>query len=397
MKMNKQLLPIILFPLALSITSCGGNEGGKGSTSESVPEQTIDSQKSDEGRSEESSSEEIIVNQKDVDNLKALLARQDLSPFNEKAFMAEFRQNFSVYTNLIGDDGKYIEFINYNGLGNVGYYYDVDVETYKQLIEDKNTNTFDIMCQGYGYYGLVQYATTNSFLNDEFEEKEDRERSTYIQQVQAQFDETNLQIQNYYIFSDYFDDDNNDYRIFNGTIGKDILFGAYTTEVLSNVFSRINIYDGPGYCETIDSFYYQICFSLLESSDKEISEFIINNNLQYAESDKYSELSFELQEEKYIEQLDESDIIPGAVKGTLYLNKETKELDSFEYTIVHIEESFDQSSNYVHTASMEFKANGYSHHGKHEGEPSMEEDPTVFTDPNEFMDQVIMQVISKNA
>lgn len=395
--MNKQLLPIILFPLALSIASCGENEGGKGSSSESVPEQTIDSQKSDEGRSEESSSEEIIVNQEDVDSLKALLAKQDLSPFYEKTFVAQYKQNFSVYTNLIDGEGKYIEFINYNGVGNAGYYYNVDEEIYKKLVEEKNINTFDIMCQGYGYYGLTQNATTYSFLNDEFEEKEDRERNTYIQKVEAQFDETNLQVQNYYIYSDYYDDDSTDFRIFNGVIAKDILFGTYTTEALSNVFSRINIYDGPGYCETIDALYYQICYSLLESSDKEISEFIINNNVEYTESDKYSELSFELQEEKYIEQLGESDIIPGAIKGTLHLNKETKELDSFEYTIIHIEESFDQSSNYVHTASMEFKAEGYSHHGKPEVEPGMDEDPTVFTDPNEFMDQIIQQVIPKNA
>ena len=392
--MNKRLLPI-LFPLVLSIASCGGNSDDKGksegSASESGAATSIsgDSVSSSEG----SASGETIDNQKDVDNLKALLAKQDLSPFNEKAYYSEYQQNFSVYANSIEDEGKYIEFINYRGIGSVGYYYNVDEETYDAIIEKEDTNTFDIMCQGYGFYDLAQNATTYSFLNDEFEEKEDRERSTYIQQVKAQFAETSLQIENFYLFADYYDDENNEYRTFNGIIDKDILFGSYTTKALSNVFARVNIYDGPGYCETLDALYYQICSSLFSSGDKEISEFIINNNVAYTESEKYDELSFELQEEKYIAQLSESEVIPGAIKGTLYLDSETKAMDHFEYKIIHFEEEVDYDTNYVHTASMEFKVNGYSHHGKHEVEPSIDDDPTVYTDPNEFMEQVIEQVV----
>ena len=375
MKMKKKALFLMMVPLVLAIASCGGGEG-------------------DSSASQALSSEASIDNQKEVDNLKSLLAKQDLSPFNEKTFFADYKQNFSVYTNsLDDDDGTFVEFINYNGLGNVGYYYDADKATYEELIKDEDTNTFDIMCQGFGYYGLTQYATINSFLNDEFEEKQDHARSSFAQRVQAQFDETNLQIENYYIFADYFDEDNADYRTFNGTIEKSILFDAITTKALSDIFSRVNVYDGPGFCETVDALYYQICLALLESNDKEISEFIINNNVEFAESEDYSEIAFELKEETYLEQLADRDVIPGAVKGTLYLNKETKELENFEYRIIHIEETADYEANHVHTASMAFSAMGYSHHGKREIEPSMPEDPTVFTNPDDFIEQVVEQVI----
>ena len=391
--MNKRLLPIILLPLVLSIASCGENKSDKGTSSDSASTEIVSSPESSVASSEESSSAATIANQEEVDNLKSLLAKQDLSPFNEKAFYAKYSQNFSMYTNSMDDDGKYIEFINYRGSGDFGYYYDVDKKLYEEIIKDEDINTFDIMCQGYGYYGLVQYATVNSFLNDEFEEKEDQERFTYIQQLQAQFDDKNLQIENLYIFSDFYDDENMQYRIFNGAIEKEILFASYSTKTLSDIFSRVNIYDGPGYSETIDALYYQICFALLESSDKDISDFIINNNVEYTESDEYAELSFELKEEKYITYLSDSDVIPGAIKGTLYLNKETKELDNFEYKIIHFEEEVDHSTNYIHTASMEFKVEGYSHHGKHEADPSMSEDPTIYTDADEFMKQVVEQVI----
>lgn len=397
--MNKKLLPIILFPLVLSIASCGGNEGSKGTSSDSVSEKTdvssseMTSDSSSEKTSDPSSSAATIPNQEDVDNLKSLLAKQDLSPFNEKAYFSQYQQNFTVYTNHMDDDGKSIDFYNYRGSGNFGYYYNVDKEVYEETIKKEGLNTFDIMCQGLGYYGLIQYATINSFLNDEYEEREDNERFTYIQQLQALFDDTNLQIDNMYLFSDFNDDENMDYRLFNGIIDKETLFGAYTTAALSNVFSRVNIYDGPGYCETIDELYYQICLTLSESSDKEISDFILNNEVAYAESDKYSELSFALKEDKYIEQLIDNDVLPGTIKGTLYLDKETKELDSFEYRIIHFEEEADHNENFIRTASMDFKVEGYSRHGKHEDDPSLSEEPVVYTDAHEFMDQVIAQVL----
>ena len=392
--MNKKLLPIALLPLVLSIASCGEETGSKGTSTDSTQEETTSAEST---REETTSDEETIDNQEDVDNLKSLLAKQDLSPFNEKFFMAEYQQNFSVYINSIDEESKYVEFINYRGLGDVGYSYDVDEEISNQILEKDNVNTFDIMCKGFGHYELVQYATINAYLNDEFEDKEDHQRTNHIQQVRAQFTDANLQIENLYIFSDYFDDDAMEYRTFNGIIEKDILFDSYTTTALSNVFSRVNIYDGPGYCETIDALYYQICLSLLNGSDKEISDFIINNNIEFAETDDYSEVSFELKEDKYIQQLGDQDVIPGNVKGTLHLDKETKALESFSYKVVHFEEETDYSANYIRTASMEFKVEGMSRHGDPEGEPSISEDPTVFTDADEFMEQVIEQVIPTNA
>ena len=391
--MNRKILPIILFPLILSIASCGR----EGKSSDSVTEASTDTQKTGEGKSSDTIPEETIDNQEDVDYLKSLLAKQDLSPFNEKYFSSMYTQNFTVYTNSMDDDGKFIEVINYNGAGGVAYYYDVDEEVYSQVIENENINIFDIMCQGYGCYELTQNATVNSYLNDEFEDKIDQERSTFFQDVGAQFTDTTLQIANTYLFVDFYDDEDREYRLFNGIIDKEILFGSYTTKTLSNLFSRINVYDGPGFCETIDSLYYQICYSLLESSDKEISEFIINNNVEYDESKNYLELSFELKEDKYIEYLSEHDVIPGIIKGTLHIDKETKALDSFEYRIIHFEEDTDLSTNYIHTASMEFKAEGMSRHGEPESGPYMDEDATVFTDPTDFIEQVTEQVIPRNA
>ena len=401
-------MPIFLFPLALFIASCGGNTDSEGTSADSTeegatsatstPEEITSATSGEEITSADpTSSEETIVNQEDVDNLKSLLAKQDLSPFNEKFFFTQYSQNYSVYINSIDDDSRYVEFINYNGSGNVAYYYDVDEEIYNKILEKDDINTFDIMCQGFGQYALVQYATINAYLNDEFEEKEDHQRTNHIQQLQALFDDKNLQVESLYIYSDYFNDEAMEYRTFNGIIDKDTLFGSYTTKAISNIFSRVNIYDGPGYCEIIDSLYYQICLSLLASSDEEISQFIINNNVEYVEADEYSDISFELKEDKYIEYLGDHDVIPGVIKGTLHLDKETKALDNFEYKIIHFEESADYEANNIHTASMEFKAKGESRHGEPEGEPSMSEDPTVYTDPDEFMEQVIEQVIPVNA
>ena len=368
--MNKRLLPLMLFPLVLTIASCNGQGGA--------------------------SSGESIINQKDVDTLKSILSKQDLSPFNEKYFYGVYSQNFSVYTNMIDEEeeyGTYVDFFNYRGNGGVGYYYNVDEEDYEKVIEDEDANIFDIMCQGFGYYALNQSATIYSYLHDDFEETQDSQRITYFQLLSALLDDTNVQIENTFILADYFDDENNQYRLFNGAIEKDILFSSYTTKTIADIFSRVNIYGGPETCEAIDTLFYQICLSLSESTDKEISEFLINNNVEYAESDYYFDLSFELKEEKYIELLDESDVIPGIVKGTLHLDKETQVLDSFEYKIVRLEEEVDYDTNYIHTVSMEFKVEGESRHGKPEVDPSVSEDPEVFTEPDEFIEKVIEEVV----
>ena len=380
LKMKKSIL--LLVPFIIGLVSC--NDTSTSPISEDTTASSI---------SEDISTTSSIDNQEDVDHLKLLLSKQDLSTFNEKSFFTQYRQNFTSYTNVINEEDKYIDFYNYRGSGNVGYYYNLDEETYKEIINEEGTNLFDIMCQNYGFYLLTQSATVNAFTNDDYEEKTDTARMSFIQQLSAQFDETNLQIQNFYLFADYYDDDNVDYRTFNGAIEKDILFSAYSTKTLSDIFSRVNIYDGPGYCETIDSLYYQICLSLLDSSDEEISEFIHNNHITFSESDYYSELSFEIQEDKYMEVLQENDVIPGIIKGTLHINKETKEMEEFEYSTVYFEEEADQQANYVHTASMEFEVDGYSHHGKPEGDPSTSDEPTVFTDPDEFLEQVVSQVI----
>ena len=386
--MKKRFLPFVFVPMVLAVAACGGKGEGTETSTGTTSTGTTSSE-----TSVAPSSEETIDNQQDVDNLKSLLAKQDLSPFNEKVFFSTYQQNFSVYSNAIDDDGKYIEFINYSGSGNLGYYYNVDAETYAEIIKDKDINIFDIMCQGYGFYVLTQYATVNSFLNDEFEEAEARERFSFIQELTAQFDATNLQIDNFYMYADYFNDENMDIRSFSGIIDKGILFESYTTKALSDVFSRVNLYDGPGYCEAIDALYYQICLALVGSSDKEISDFIHNNNVGYAESNQYLELSFELKEEKYIEQLIESEVIPGTIKGTLFFDKETQKLDDFKYKIIHFEEAADYDTNCIHTASMEFKVEGNFRRGKPEGELPVGEEPTVYTDANEFMGQVIEQVI----
>lgn len=383
--MNKKLFPIIIFPLILSISACGGSEKDNPKIEPTpTPEPTpIPTPGGD------------IDNQEEVDNLKSLLAKQDLSPFNEKSFYANYQQNFTVYTNSLDDEGKYVDFFNYRGSGNFGYYYDVDEEEYEKIIEDEDSNIFDIMRQGFGYYLLVQYATIQSFLNfnDEVDEKEEYERFTYIQQLEALLDEENFQIDNTFIFSDFYDDENFDYRTFKGKISKDNLFSSYTTKTINDIFSRVNIYDGPGNCEAIDSFYYQLCLSLLESSDKEISEFIINNNIEYIESNKYSELSFEIKEEKYLEQLGDNDVIPGIIKGTLYLNKETKELEEYEYRIIHLEQESDLDRNYIHAVSMEFIAEGYSRHGKPEEDPYVSEEAVIYDDSNLFVQDVMEEVI----
>ena len=375
-----------MLPLVLSVASCGGKNDRAQSSGDTQSSRNTQP-------SEGSIPEATIENQNDVDNLKSLLAKQDLSPFNEKTYISQYAQNFSVYTNGNDDEGKYINFFNYRGTGNVGYYYKLDEEKYQEIIKDENSNIFDLMCQGFGYYVLSQYATVNSFLNDESEDIESSERFTFMQQLEAMLDDANLQIKNTYFYADFFDDEKMDYRLFNGAIDKKILFDAITTKALSDLFSRVNVYDGPGYCETIDSLYYQICQSLLESSDKEISDFIINNDITYAETANYSELSFALKEEKYIQHLADNDVIPGIIKGTLYLDKETKILDTFEYKVVYLEEEVDYSTNYVHTATMEFKSEGYSYHGKPDAEMPAADEITVYTDPDEFMKEVIDQVI----
>ena len=85
-------------------------------------------------------------------------------------------------------------------------------------------------------------------------------------------------------------------------------------------------------------------------------------------------------------------IIPGAFEGTLTYEKESGAFSAFDYRILYVVNEADENGN-LRTASMEFKADGYSWNQRYEEDLYIEPNPTVYEDPEAFLEDVLDKVI----
>lgn len=362
--MNKKLLFLIAFPALLSLSSCGG---------------------------------ENIPNQGEVDKFKALLNKQDLSIFYDKYFVTNFNQDYSFFNYQRDDEDISKDFYNYAGGGTYGYYYSLTEQDYEKIVSQDHYNTIDFLSLGNGHSELAQFSETNTYQYDSTDflaSLNEHDRHQLIQQVSTAFTPDTYQIYNMLYFTGENNTSLDTYQTFNGIINKDILFNSISTRALADIFAKVNLYGGPEMVQTLDDIYYQIVNDLLTKTDKEISDFIINNHIvmDYDEEEN-TIVTFEIDDDNVKAILDENDIIPGQFKGTLTYEKDTGKYINFDYSIHFVEDEPDENKTKINSASIDFTANGFSTHDKYEDDPYIDPDVTVYEDGDAFVNDVAQQVI----
>ena len=337
-----------------------------------------------------------IDNQKEVDEFKTLLDKQDLSPFYERMFSAMFKQDYVSYMNSYGDEeDKGIDFYRYSGTGTYGYYYSVTQEEYEDIMEKENVNPFDFISRGPGNYSLLQSAHINTFSSELVDglEKNQTQDFNFIQNLNSLFDDNDLQVYNDLKLYDEYVNEPYLEKKFNGKVNKEALLEVVSTSWLTDTIQRICAFDGQECTEFLDGLYYDICRDLLTKNDKEISDFIKNNNIVISEGEEYLELSFDLNDEDIKEIMIDNDIFPGTFNGTLYYDKEDGSFERYLYEINTVNNTFDEEELYISSTKLKFEATGYSYHNTYEKVPYINPDPVVYTDAYEFVIDMVDNII----
>lgn len=338
------------------------------------------------------------ANMEEVNQLKALLSKQDLSPIHDKMFVSQFTQNYEAYSSNNGvEEEACTEFYTYRGAGMFGCLYEVDEAAYAEAEALENPDFFDYLARGKGDYGMIQTATLVSYL---YEKEEDEvvhslQCVDYLQNLGARFTEENVQVRNTLYTKDTVDGayDGDDYQYFNGIIDKKTLFDTITVRAFSEIFARTNLFDGQGSCETLDRIYFDTLGELTKKTDMELGEFITKNGIRFEEEEENTLVHFKIEDENLRATMDEHDIIPGVLEGTLTYEKESGKFTAFEYGIRYANNDLDEETGSIHNASMEFKARGYSLNQKIDRELYIDPDPIVYDDAEAFLDDVIEEVI----
>ena len=334
----------------------------------------------------------------EVNKLKALLSKQDLSPAYAKMFVSTFTQNYNVLSSISGEEdeeGAETRFYSYRGGGMFGCLYEVSEEAYEEVEALKSHDFFDYLSRGTGDYGLLQAATLVSYLYEkgEAETQKSLQSLDFTQSLDARFTDETVQVTNSLFVKDVveggFDIDSRQY--FNGLIDKKTLFDTITPNALSNLFARTNLFDGQRSCEVLDRIYFDAVRELSHKTDAELGAFIDENAIQIEDEGENTLVHFNLEDEAIRAILDENDIIPGDFEGTLTYEKESGRFASYEYRIAYVSNESDGGN--VHTASMEFKASGYSWKQEYDGELYIDPNPTVYEDAETFLDDVLEEVI----
>lgn len=333
--------------------------------------------------------ENPINNQAEVDALKALLNKQDLSPFYERSFSAMYNQSYSVYSNNVREDGEDIQFFRYYGVGAYGYYYSVSEEQYEEITSQDEVNPFDFMVKGVSAYDIRQSLDIDSysFENDDqyITPIEVRQTFEYWQNLTALFSNGNFQVDTKVTIDDKLNDDHDEVIDFNGVIANDILLETVSTSSLNELFLQMEMFDGQRNTEFLDNLYYQTCEELLTKSDSELSEFININHIEIKEGETDTEVTFKIEDETIRNILSENDVFPGIIKGTLTYDKETGEYKSYSYDIDYMNNEIGEDGATIHSASMSFECVGYSTHKAHEGSIYVRSDPVEYTDGEEYI------------
>ena len=339
---------------------------------------------------------ESVPNQDAVNAVKALLAKQDLSPCYHKIFSAHFTQDYDVFSSIHDGDRHATQFHSYHGGGAFGCAYMVSKASYEEAIKQKDHDFFDFLSRGRGGYGLLQGARVSSF----YDETEGDERQTeppqqenFLQNIQVNFGETDVQVYSSLTYSEGSDGSNTRFQSFNGLLGKETLFNSISVRALSDLFARTNLYDGQRSCEVIDGIYESTLRGLQGKSDKELSDFIQKNHITFGEDAKNTLVHFEVGDESIRAALTEADVIPGVLKGTLSYDKGSGAYTGFEYRVSNLESVTDPDHGRVYSASMEFTAVGYSNNEEFEGDIYITPNPTVYEDGNLFVNDMIAGII----
>ena len=382
-----------LFPLllaAIALPSCGGAPA----TSSEVSSQISSS---DPGVSSDSSASSSIPTE-EVNKLKSLLAKQDLSPAYDKMFVTEFRQNYEHYTsNNGGEEETDTNFYTYHGSGLFGCLYEVSEAAYEEAEALGDPNFFDYLARGKGSYGMVQTAALVSYQHevDGEDDTESLQCLDFLQNMEARFAEDTVQVVNSLYTKDTLEGgyDGDARQYFNGKIDKETLFDTITVRAFSDIFARTNLFDGQRSCERIDRVYFDVVRELCAKTDAELGEFIAKNDIRFEEEEESILVHFKVGDESLRATLEENDIIPGVFEGTLTYEKESGKFDTFEYGIRYVVNEADAESGKVRVTSMEFQAAGYSRNEKYGKDPYIDPDATLYDDAEAFLEDVVEEVI----
>ncbi len=365
--MKKIIIFLLLFPLILGLVSC------KSSTSPTTPP-TFD--------------------QNEVDAFKELLYKQDLSDFTSKGLATMFIEEYDVldvYDDADDEEERTSSYFNYIGLGFLDMYYVLTTPQFNEVADEKgDVNTFDAIAVGAGGYRITQSVKTAAFSRKGGESSTIKNLDISQQMtLKTTFEDAFL-----YNVLDVSDTQVFDYTArqnFNGAINKKVLFGSISTRAFREIFSQVSLFDAPGNVEHLDKLYFSVCKDLKTKSDKEISDFIKENQISIEEVEDNLELSFVFQKtdlyEDYIDY-----VFPGAIKGTLIYDKTTGSFDEFSYEIKYVDEKYDEQSGSIKTANMSFTCMGRSGRGSM-GSMWTPDDMTVYDNAIEFLEKVSEEVI----
>ena len=367
-----------LFPLlmaSIGLSSCGNNP-----VDSSLPSSSI--------------------NMEEVNKLKELLAKQDLSPVYDKMFFSQFTQDYETYSSNNGEDEEEAEtqFYTYHGKGMFGCLYEVSEDAYNEVEALENPDFFDYLAHGKGSYEMIQQGSLVSYLHQDegANATSSLQHMEFVQQVEACFSEASVQVVNSLgtkptIGEGGYNAD--EMQRFNGIIDKEILFDTISVRALSDIFASTNLFDGQRSCEALDRIYFATVKQLCSKSDAELYEFIERNAIHIEEEEEDIVVHFAIGDEQLRDTLDEHDIIPGVFEGTLTYEKDSGKFDAYDYQIIYTNDHADEDSGNVHNVSMEFKATGYSWNQKYDRELYIDPNPAVYEDAETFLEDVVREVV----
>ena len=339
------------------------------------------------------------ANMDEVNRLKDLLSKQDLSPIYDKMFVSQFTQDYETYSFLNGgEEEAESRFYTYHGAGWFGCLYQVSEDAYREAEALESPNFFDYLARGKGSYGMIQQGSLVSYLHEAEGENvtASLQNMEFVQDVEARFTEESVQVVNSLGTKPTIGEGGynvDDIQSFNGLIDKETLFDAITVRAFSDIFARTNLFDGQRSCETLDRIYFDTVRELASKTDAELSEFVAKNDIRIEEEEDDVLLHFAVGDENLRAILDENDIIPGVFEGTLTYDKESGKFSSYEYGISYLSNESDGDNGSVHATSMEFKASGYSWNQKYDKDLYIDPNPTVYDDAEAFLDDVVREVI----
>ena len=335
-------------------------------------------------------------NAEEVNKLKSLLSKQDLSPTLTKMFVSEFTQDYDFFSSAHSGEDRITQFHSYHGGGSFGCAYSIDEASYNEVAKIENHDFFDYLSRGQGGYGLLQSARVASY-HEETDHGDHEVKSlqydNFLQNIQVNFGESDVQVSNYLTYSNAGEGGTPLVQSFNGRLGKEALFDNISIRTLSDLFARTNLYDGQRSCESIDGIYEATLNELNAKTDKELSDFIENNHISFSEEESNTLVHFQLHDEGIRASLTDKDIIPGLMEGTLSYDKNSGLFSGFEYKITHNVNETDAVSGRVYTVSMEFTAKGYSKNEEFEGDIYIAPNPTVYEDGAAFLEDMTEGII----